>query len=154
MQFVAVIFSRAYMKILVALVGIGLLMVSSGRADYYASMSLSPSTVHINCKNIDEDVFVVGDCNNTSFGSPLHFQADCEINAVGQTTQREWEWEGIIQLTHAVPSQFVSAQTFNLASDDSDVRLGLISHVLLHVTANSDGSFVATMDNLSLSCGS
>jgi hypothetical protein len=140
------------MKSVVALVGITLLTTSFAWADYYGSMSLPPSTVRLSCKNVDEDVFVVGNCNNTSHGTPLHLQEDCEIIAVAQTTQRQWEWEGIVVVTHRAPGQFVSSQTFNLDSENSDDGPGLVSHLLVHVTANTDGSFTATMDNLSLQC--
>lgn len=141
------------MKFIAALVGITLLATSLAWADHYGSMSLPPSTVRLSCKNVDDNVFVVGNCNNTSYGTPLHLQEDCEITAVAQTKQREWEWEGIIEVTHRVPSQFVSSQTVNLDSEDSDEGPGLVSHFLVHITANTDGSFSATMDHLSLHCG-
>jgi hypothetical protein len=141
------------MKIIAALVGITLLATSLAWADYYGSMSPPPSTVHLSCKNLDDDVFVVGICNNYSYGTPLHLQEDCEITAVAQTKRLEWEWEGIILVTHPVPGHFVSSQTFNLDSEDSDDDLSLVSHFLVHITANTDGSFTATMDHLSLWCG-
>jgi hypothetical protein len=140
------------MKSIAALVGITLLATSFAWADHYGSMSLPPSTVHLSCKNVDDDVFVTANCNNTSYGTPLHFQEDCEITAVAQTKRREWEGEGIIVVTHPVPGQFVSSQTFDLDSEDSDGGPGLISQFLVHITANTDGSFTATMDNLSLRC--
>jgi hypothetical protein len=140
------------MKLIAALIGITLLASSSVWADHYGSMGHNV-TVHLSCKNVDDDVFVVGVCDNTSYGTPLHLQEDCQITAVSQTERRQWEWEGIIPVVHGVPSHFVSSQTVNLESEGSDTDPGLVSHLLVNITANPDGSFTATMDHLSLRCG-
>jgi hypothetical protein len=116
-------------------------------------LSPPPSTVHLSCKNVDDDIFVVGTCNNYSYGTPLHLREDCEITAVAQTERRQWEWEGPMVVTHRVPASFVIPQTFKLDSDDSGHGPGLVSHFLVHIAANADGSFTATMDHLSLGCG-
>jgi hypothetical protein len=140
------------MKLIAPLVGITLLTTSPVWADHYGSMSHRVA-VHLSCKNVDDDVFVVGVCENTSHGTPLHLQEDCQITAVAQTERRQWEWEGIIPVVHPVPSHFVSSQTVNLESDGSNADPGLVSHLLVNITANKDGSFTATMDHLNLGCG-
>jgi hypothetical protein len=142
------------MKFTVALVGITLLATSLASADHYGSMSLPPSRVHLSCKNIDDDIFVVGNCNDASRGTTnLHLQEDCEITAVGQTKRREWEWEDIIVVTHRGPGRFVRSQTVNLDSENPGHDPGLVARFLVHITAKTNGSFTATMDNLSLHCG-
>ena len=57
-------------------------------------------------------------------------------------------------MTHQVPSTFLGPQTVYLDSEDpNDEGSGLVAHFIVHVTANTDGSFAATMDHLSLRCG-
>ena len=136
------------------LMGIGLLATSFAWADvnpHYGSMSVPPSTVSVRCKNVDDNIFVVGTCDTMSSGTaPLHLEIDCEITAKGQTNPSQWYGHEIMVVNHPVPSHFVSSQMLKLESEQG--LSDLISHFLLHITANTDGSFTATMDTLSLQC--
>ncbi len=143
---------KKYMRFTAALAGIALLAISTAWADYYGSMGLPPSTIHLTCKDVDDDIFVVGTCDTYSYGTPLHLLEDCEITAVAQTKRRQWEWEGPLIVTHRVPADFVSAQTFSLDSEDPGDGTALVSHFVVHIAARPNGSFTATMDHLTLRC--
>jgi hypothetical protein len=136
------------------LMGIGLLASSFAWADvkpHYSSMNLPPSTVRVTCKNVDDNIFVVGTCDNVSDGTTaLHLEVDCEITARGLTNPSQWYGHEIIVLKHPVPSRFVSPQMLNLESEQG--LSDLISHFILHISASTDGSFTATVDSLSLQC--
>src|SRR6266699_6066222 len=87
------------------LVGIGLLSSSFAWAEvnpHYGKMSPQPSTVQVRCNNIDDNILVLGTCDNTSDGTALHLEEDCEIYAVGQTNSNQWEGHDIIVVNHPV----------------------------------------------------
>jgi hypothetical protein len=136
------------------LMGIGFLAASFASANvnpHYGSISLPPSTVRVMCKNVDDDILVVGSCDTVSDGTaPLHLEVDCEITARGLTNPSQWYGHEIMVVNHPVPSHFVSSQMLGLESEQG--LSGLISHFVLHITASKDGSFTATLDTLSLQC--
>jgi hypothetical protein len=141
------------MKPAVLLVGMALLTTSAAWADtqHYGTMRLTPATVHVICNNIDDNIFIVGTCDNTSDQRPLHLEEDCELEAVSQGGSRtEWEGHDILAVNHPVPSQFVAAQTLTLENEDG--RPNLTARFLVHISANADGSFTASMNILTLQC--
>ena len=122
----------------------------AGAGPHYGMMNIPRSTMHLVCTDFDLDVAVVGTCNNTSDGTALHLEEDCEITAVALTGTDEWYGHAIIVVDHPTPARIQSSQVLNLESESG--LSGLNARFVVHISASADGSFTTGIRTVTLQC--
>jgi|SRR5689334_9994037 hypothetical protein len=122
----------------------------AGGVPHYGMMNIPRSTMHVVCTGVDDDLAVVGTCNNMSDGTPLHLEEDCEITAVTLTGSAEWYGHAIIVVDHPAPARLISSQVLSLESESG--LSGLSARFVVHITADADGSFTAGINAVTLQC--